>query len=193
MINYEESKITQLLPERFANDPEVKAIAFSISNVIQKLLQYAINTGVYAQIDALPEEAIDLLAVELRAQYYDQTLTIEQKRSIVKNALFWHERAGTPYALEELVATIFGSGSVKEWFEYGGEPYFFRVQTDATMTEENISKFETVIKKAKNARSHMEALEIARSEESTVYVGGVFKQTIYAPEIREEGTDDVIL
>ena len=38
--------------------------------------------------------ALDYLAVEMRAMYYDQGADIETKRSIIKNTLKWYTQAG---------------------------------------------------------------------------------------------------
>lgn len=186
MVNYKESQITQILPENIKDFPEVKAISYAISIAIKKLADYAEKISVYAAVDEMPGKMLDLLAIELRAQYYDEKLPAEKKKTIVKNALLWHERAGTPYAVEEMVAAVFGTGEVKEWFEYGGNPYYFRIKTETSITEDSTRKLQEVMKRVKNIRSHMEAIEVTRNYMDNLYVAGIIKQTLRPTAIREE-------
>lgn len=79
--------------------------------------------------------------------------------------------AGTPAAVEELVAIVFGEGEVSEWFEYGGEPYWFKIRTNALLTEDMTTYFSEMIRRVKNTRSHIEAIEIHRTIEQTLYAG----------------------
>lgn len=186
MVNYKDSEIVQILPENIKNFPEVIALSYAISKAIKKLVDCTENISVYAAVDELPEKMLNLLAVELRAQYYDEKLSIEQKRTIVKSALLWHEHAGTPYAVEEMIKAVFGTGEVKEWFEYGGKPYYFRVETDTTITEESTRNFQNIMRRVKNTRSHMEAISVTRRSDENVYSAGVIKQTLRPVAIKEE-------
>ena len=162
MTNFEESEISQILPVSLKYLPEVKAISYAIGNAMGKLIQYSHLASVYAAIDILPEDILDLLATELRTQYYDSNMDIERKRDIIKKTLLWHDRAGTPSAVKELVEVIFGEGQITEWFEYGGNPYRFKIKTNALLTPNMSEEFSVIIRKVKNTRSHLEAIEIER-------------------------------
>lgn len=171
MINFEESEIAQILPGALKSLPEVKAISYAIKNAMGKLIAYSHRASVYATIDELPEDILDLLAVEMRSQYYEKDMRLEVKREILKKTLLWYCHAGTPGAVQELVETVFGIGEVKEWFDYGGDPYKFKVITDATSSYESIEEFEKIIKKVKNTRSHLDRVEFVRNQETAIYVG----------------------
>ncbi|RDY26746.1 phage tail protein, partial [Lachnotalea glycerini] len=122
MINLYDSQITDILPDNLKKNADNIAISYALSNQIKKALEYSKNTCVYACIDQLPHEILDLLALEFRTQYYNQNLSIDVKRILIKNTLPWYERAGTPSAVEELTAVVFGYGKEAEWYEYGGKP-----------------------------------------------------------------------
>lgn len=161
MVNYKDSEIVQILPENIKNFPEVIALSYAISKAIKKLVDCTKNISVYAAVDELPEKMLNLLAVELRAQYYDEKLSIEQKRTIVKNALLWHEHAGTPYAVEEMIKAVFGTGEVKEWFEYGGEPGHFKIQTvNQSIVNTKAAEFMRILEKVKRKSAHLDEIEL---------------------------------
>ena len=58
-----------------------------------------------------------------------------------------------------------------EKFEYGGKPYWFKIKTNAILTEDMNTFFSDMIRRVKNTRSHIEAIEIHRTIEQTIYAG----------------------
>ena len=189
LTNFEESEISQILPVSLKYLPEVKAISYAIGNAMGKLIQYSHLASVYAAIDILPEDILDLLATELRTQYYDSNMDIERKRDIIKKTLLWHDRARTPSAVKELVEVIFGEGQIAEWFEYGGNPYRFKIKTNALLTPNMSEEFSAIIRKVKNTRSHLEAIEIERRIDNEI-ICAVGQLGNYKPAAIIDGFED---
>ncbi|MFG6383495.1 MAG: phage tail protein [Lachnospiraceae bacterium] len=191
MISYYDGQLTDLLPQNIMKKPEVKALSYALQQACRLLYQYSQRLYLYFQLDKQPEEIIDLLASELRTQYYNNTLDLETKRSLVKNTLTWYMSAGTPAAVEELVTVVFGEGKVEEWFEYGGNPYHFKIKTNAMLTPEINAFFSTMIQYVKNTRSHLENIEIYRTIEQPIYSGGIqiglIHQAIIMDGVEKEG------
>lgn len=171
MIKYEEAEIISVLPPFIKENVDVQAISYAVRKGMERLISFSKSTALYANIDFLGEELLDLLALELRTQYYDEGVSLSTKRQLIKNTLIWYEKAGTPAAVGELVATVFGEGKVEEWFEYGGAPYRFRIITNATLTPEMNALFNQMVKQIKNARSHLESISIIRAIRQPVYAG----------------------
>lgn len=171
MIKLDKSQIAQILPEYLSERTEVKCLSFAINRAMQKFVNYCGNIGVFAMIDLAPDNVLDLLAAELRTQYYDPELSLDIKRALVRNTFIWYMNSGTPAAVEELVAVVFGEGEVKEWFDYGGQPYYFKIQTDTLLRENTLTHFRSMIKKVKNLRSHLESIEIYHTVEQCIYGG----------------------
>lgn len=171
MISYYDGQLTDIMPGNITGKPEIKALSYALQQACRLLYNYSQRLYIYSNLDSQPEEVVDLLASELRTQYYRDTLDLETKRQLVKTTLIWYTKAGTPEAVEELVSTVFGEGEVKEWFEYGGQPYWFRIQTDAILTENMTTYFSNMIRKVKNARSHIESIEIHRIIELQIFTG----------------------
>lgn len=171
MIDLENSQITQILPDILKNDAEVAAISYAIHMQMIDIIKYSKRISVYASVDELPEDIVDLLAVESRSQYYKEDLELSRKREIVKKTLLWYHKAGTPAAVQELMEAVFGEGEVIEWFDYGADPYKFKVKTNATMTPNINEEFSALIKQVKNARSHIDSIEIEREIDQALYCG----------------------
>ena len=167
-----DSNITDILPEVFTKDPDVIALGYAVNKAIHRLYGYCQNIGIYDSIDTLPEQVLDLLAIELRTQYYDDTFSIEIKRSLIKNTLNWYMYAGTAASVSELVEAVFGSGRIEEWFQYGGEPYHFKIHTNnVAATDEMIQLAENLVSSVQNIRSYLEEIVVHVINSMTLYIG----------------------
>lgn len=188
MISLFDSNITSILPEVLSGKNEVIALGYAINKATQRMLSACEKISVYAAIDVATDEVLDLLAIELNTQYYDTSLNIDAKRRLIKGTLSWYMKAGTPAAIEELIQAVFGEGTVQEWFEYGGDPFYFKVKTNATLTPEISTLFSEMLQRVKNARSHIEAIEIHRTIEQEIMTG-VGQHSNYKPAAIIDGYD----
>ncbi len=171
MISYYDGQLTDIFPSNISRNEEVQALSYALQQGTRLLYRYSQRLYIYDNLDRQPEEVIDLLASELRTQYYRSDMDLETKRRLVKNTLIWYMSAGTPAAVEELVTNVFGSGEVQEWFEYGGKPYCFRVSTEVHMEPGSMAEFSRMIRKVKNTRSHLDALEFRRNLRQQLFSG----------------------
>lgn len=180
MIKLDESRITDLLPRHVSEDPQVQAFSYAIYMEKKRLMELADKTRTHAYIDQLPEDILDILAVELRAPYYEQGMELEVKRKIIKNTLIWHTKAGTPAAVQELIEAAFGSGRVEEWFDFTEPPFTrgtFDIITSEQMTSGMLQYFFSVVRRVKNTRSHLRRIVVRRELEGEWYVGAASFQT----------------
>ncbi len=171
MIKFSEGELLQMLPSQMKNDIDMICLSYAIKECLAKLLKYNISTRSVQFVDRAPEKVLDVLAVELRCPYYDETLDIETKRALIKNTMKWHSRAGTPAVVNELIDTLFDYGASEEWFDYGGKPYHFKVKTTDLLNADTLNKFQVLLKKSKNVRSHLDGVEIQREIHPKAYCG----------------------
>ena len=183
MVKLQDSTIDKLVPEWQSDLPEVQAIGYALSQSNQRILNLINQSMVYAGIDNLQEKVLDVLAVELRAQFYDEKMELSKKREIIKNTLYLHGKAGTVSAVEEMVEYVFGGGKVTEWFDYEGEPFHFKVSTTEILSGEKNETFTKLIKSMKNARSHLDLITTERTTESTIYLAAGETSHTIAPVI----------
>lgn len=174
MIDIQSIKLIDLVPPNLRSDETVKAAAESIDKELMMINEHIPKLVLLYMIDHLDDEWVDELAWEYHVDFYDPTLPIEQKRELVKYAIPWHRRKGTPSAVEELIATVFGSGQVVEWFEYDGRPYRFKVVTsDPAATNERAQEFIKAINSVKNTRSWLDKVEISTSDNMNLRFAGI--------------------
>ena len=121
MISLYDGQITDLLGPNYRQDTEVQCLSHAIREGMRVLLNYKDRALVFADIDHMQEDALDLLATELRAQYYDTSYTIEVKRDLVKQAVRWFQVAGTKAAVEEVVRVRRGSVLLQNHYERAGQ------------------------------------------------------------------------
>ena len=83
--------------------------------------------AIFQNINKLDEDLLDILAADCKVDWYDYDADIETKRrQIMTN---WHvrERLGTVGAVETAIQSVWPNSIVEEWFEYDGDPGYFRV------------------------------------------------------------------
>lgn len=171
MINLKNGGLADISP--FRGEPCSEAFSYAIKKMMQFILEKADSTRTYSIIDSLPDEILDLLAIELRTMYYDENLDIEIKRNIIKNTLAWYAKAGTPAAVEELIQVIFGDGKTIEWFDFAEPPYTpgtFDIITNASLTADRMESMLGIIDRVKNSRSHLRRIVIERELHSGVAI-----------------------
>lgn len=163
MIKLTDARLTDALPTTLAEQPWVQALAEASRKMRRRVMAYADRTRLFCDIDEASEEALDALAVELQTPLYKNDYPLAVKRQIVKNSMLYYIRSGTRGAVEELLADIYQGAEVEEWFEYGGEPNYFRVAIDISRTtvpvaEMTPAELESWLYSVKRASSALESL-----------------------------------
>ena len=163
MIKLTDARLTDALPKILAEQPWVQALAEASRKMRRRVMAYADRTRLFCDIDEASEEALDALAVELQTPLYKNDYPLTVKRQIVKNSMLYYIRSGTRGAVEELLADIYQGAEVEEWFEYGGEPNYFRVAIDISRTtvpvaEMTPAELESWLYSVKRASSALESL-----------------------------------
>lgn len=152
---------TNSLPPALKNDPDMMALAQTISAQLQTTAAEVRKNIIYARIDELDEATLDVLAYDLHVDWYDYSYPIEVKRRTIRDSIQVHRRLGTKYAVEKALGAVYPGTKVEEWFEYGGDPYKFRVvigATEAGITADRQAAVLDRVRFYKNLRSHLEAI-----------------------------------
>lgn len=174
------------------NDPTTVAMCAALNPQFKQLANETKSILIYSRIDDLDESVVDELAWQMHVDWYNASLDIETKRKLVKNSLKWHKKKGTPEAVEEIATTVFGRSKLEEWFEYGGEPFFFRMNIEVSKqgaSQENLILLEQLINAYKNKRSWIEVINIFLTSNAPIYFGSCINSgeeiTIYPWSIQE--------
>ena len=169
MIELKGSRFTQILPQNLSSQTRTRALAYAIGRQVDKLLVLADRMVIWAGLDRVPEELLDYLAAELRTPAYRADYAVEVKRTLVRQSLLFYATMGTPGAVDRLIQSIFGSGQIQEWFEYGGEPHHFRATVGAsglTITPEGLEELRRVLASVKRLSSWLDSIATVTPMES---------------------------
>jgi phage tail P2-like protein len=86
-----------------------------------------------------------------------------ERRELLKNSIKLHKFRGTKYALIRVLNILGLNGTVQEWFDYGGEPYHFKIGIDMNnkaFDSETESSLIELIEANKNVRSKLEKMTV---------------------------------
>lgn len=150
--------LMSVLPAPLENDDGMRVLAETAAGAMNELWGYVDLPIIYARIDDMSETMLDILAKDFKVDWYNYDFTIDSKRIIIKDSFFVHRHLGTKAAFVRALSDIFPASTVEEWFEYGGEPFIFRVILNETYSHEPIllnSIIDTILY-YKSMRSHME-------------------------------------
>lgn len=157
MIDLKNVSLLDLQTAYMKQDPTTQGLCAALQPIFTQLANEVKACLIFSMVDELEDDILDELAWQMHVDWYDANAETEAKRKIIKTAFKIHRLRGTPYAVEEVVKAYFSEAEIKEWFEYGGDPYMFRVIVDSSaMTPELESRFTLAVNAAKNLRSHME-------------------------------------
>lgn len=175
-----EVTLLELLPENLRNDPDIIAASQVVDTKFQALASSIKNCLTIADIDNASSEVVDNLAGEMNIDFYDQTLSLDKRRALVRNGYLYKYRKGTANVVKQIVTNAFDQTALKEWFEYGGKPFHFKIITEANLpSESKIADLVNAINSVTNARSTLESIEVTKRTELKGYYGFGIQQTSY--------------
>lgn len=160
-----DARIVDGLPRIVAQQAWVSALSGAVGEMHQKTLEYIDGSQIYTLVDSAEESVLDAIAVNWKIDWYDTEYNIEQKRRIVKTAMKIRRTMGTVGALKAQADAIYPGTTLEEWFNWGGEPGWFRLYVDVTTTGEgntidldNQAETERRLTMAKRFSAHLESM-----------------------------------
>jgi len=128
---------------------------------------------------------LPFLAYSFGVDFWDEDLSESEKRALIQKSLKLHRHKGTLWAIEQVFEALNIKASVKEWFDYDGEPYHFKLDlslTDREITPKLIEKLKHYVNIFKNVRSILDELILSYLQSQNVVVGsgGVGEASTYS-------------
>ena len=149
------------LPHVLRQDANMLALADSIATVLSAQWDEIDLLRIYQRIDELDEELLDILAYDFKVDWWDGNYSLEEKRRTLKDSWRVHKTLGTKAAVETAISAIYPETKVAEWFEYGGEPYHFKLYIDVSHEDIHSERHRRVLERMnfyKNLRSHLDSI-----------------------------------
>ena len=150
------------LPPALRSDPSVVALSEALAELLAARPAEIDRLLIYPAIDTLDEPLLDILARDFKVDWWDPEYSLEEKRRTLKDSWRVHRLLGTRAAVETAISAIYPHTQVLEWFEYGGEPYHFRLTVRLSENGWDYGKHLQLIEKLqfyKNLRSHRDAIK----------------------------------
>ena len=113
--------------------------------------------------DTCPAHLLPWLAWALDVAQWQSDWPEATQRAAIKASIRVHDTQGTAQALKDAVAAIWGDSAVSEWFDYGGQPYHFRVDLTvlrAGLDASTWANLDAMIYEAANARSKLDSISV---------------------------------
>ena len=165
-------ELRRLLPAWMQADAADIALAAGVDAAVRRTAPDLDLLSVWQALDSLPEAVLDELAWSLDVGWYDSGAPHGVKADLVRQSDLVHAKLGTVAAVESVIRSYFGSGRVKEWPEYAGEPHHFKVySTNPDLVYERYTQFLSMLAKTKRLSSKLDAIEIGITGEGTVRAG----------------------
>ena len=95
-----------LLPESIKNDSVIQAAANSLDGEVQAVNQILDVPALLSRIDELPNEVLEHLAWQFHVDFWDQDLSLELKRNLIRDSIAWHKYKGTPWAVRAVLDRV---------------------------------------------------------------------------------------
>lgn len=171
-MKLEQTELLKLLPSFMRGDRANKGLAAGASAVLKDVAAKTKLLSTWSQIDSMTSTQLDELAWELNIEWYKSTADLQTKRAIIKNSDKVHAKLGTKWAVERIITDAFGEGVVREWWEYGGEPYHFKVlSTNPGLVNEHHEEFLKMLEIVKRKSAWLDAVIISLTGEMELFVG----------------------
>ncbi len=178
MSKLNDVQLKSIAPPSISHDENIQALCDTIDIKLREIIEATRLVLLLPRLDELPEEIVDELAWQYHVDFYNNRLPLDRKHTLVRQAIDDHRIKGTPAAVERVVTAAFQSGKVIEWFEYGGEPYHFKV----TLIKEPLTDIRTIdglvdaIYQVKNTRSWLDGVSFYREIFGGIYFGSCVSQ-----------------
>ncbi|WP_294963823.1 phage tail protein I [Sulfurimonas sp.] len=132
------------------------------------------------------EKYLPFLAYAFKVDFWDESLSIDNKRALITKSLELHKIKGTTGAVKKVFEALNMKATIKKWFEYEGEPYHFKIDLsveDRPITPDMIEELEKYVGLFKNVRSILDETDVIATSKGTlkICIGAISEVTEIAP------------
>lgn len=177
-MQIQKPKLSEIMPPSLQSDERLMALAKALDFELEKLSAECELVLHLPRLNELPHEILDHLAHQYHVDFYSSDYSLQMKRQMLRETFYLHRIKGTPAAVEKFLSAIMKNPVVEEFFEYAGEPYYFRIKTGGLFLEiDSEEEFLRLINHAKNLRSWLESItfDLTIEESHLLSVAGIIQ------------------
>jgi phage tail P2-like protein len=170
-----------IVPSSIRDDPQVIAACEAIDQELQEIAAEIPSILFWPFVDEQVPPLLDILAWELHVDVWEGwegDLDIETKIQLINQSIDFHRHKGTRYAVDQILKTVFKQGTVSEWFEYSGRPYFFRILFEDDISGTQWNTVLDAVYAMKNVRSWLDAFLKVRKQVQQLWHSQVLIQAV---------------
>lgn len=179
-------KVQDILPSNLKKDPNIFALSEACNPLFSYLKENAKAGSIFANLDDLPGEILDHIALQLAVNPWRDSWTRELKLSAIKASTEVKRRKGTMYAINLALTALGSRAKFIEWYNQTpqGTPGTFKIYvTDipgASTTQESQEDLRIAIDNAKPASRHYDLI-IENSYNGNIYISlALLRPVIFA-------------
>lgn len=166
MIDFD---VKTIVPRFIMKDRNGYAIAKAIEKALRIFCDVCMDgADAVTNIDRMPEWRLNEYAWEYGIVWYDSTTSVDEKRKQIKYASSVFRMLGTKAGVLDAVEGVFGEGMIQEWFQYGGQPFHYKVYvTDDSAVYDRRNEFMRILGYVQNIRSVLDSVEVRGTDSAT--------------------------
>ena len=167
---YDVTNIRDLAPSILRDDKQYKIVLTVIDALISKHIVANIEYLEFLErIDTMEEKEIDLVAKELSVDFYDFSMSIEEKRKACKLSFQIHSIKGTNKAIQDVLNIFYEKANILEFPEFNGDNGTFKIEIMGT-TKNNLDIMIDRVEKTKKKSQHLTGITFKNNSVSPLYV-----------------------
>lgn len=153
-------ELSTLFPRFLLADKNGYALACAMLRAAE-IMQETVDAGIarVQDVNAMPDWRLDEMAWELGC-LYDYSASVDIKREWIRQSTPFAAMTGTPQAIYNYLSGFFERVELEENWQYGGEPYHFRVTVSGEWNVWNEAWAISAADKAKNVRSILDDIAV---------------------------------
>lgn len=156
------------------DDERITVCASVIAQEFMELYEDNDILAIYARIDELDEPLLDILAYDFKIDWWNKSFSLDEKRETMKACWRVRRKLGVPGAINLSLSAFYNNAEVKEWWEYGGNPFYYKLHIDSGEVLPDADKLEQAVAGAKyykNTRSILQGVEVDVKKKFKTYIG----------------------
>ena len=162
----------KMLPAFMKQDKFDKLLSEAMSNFFQKISVEMERCVILGYIDNLNEAELDQLATDWNVFWYLKSASLDIKRQLIKDAQLVFNRLGTVWAVERVMNNYLPESELKEWFDYNGNPHYFKFVTNNTdILQTDIDAFLFILEQIKRKSQWLEGIILELRAKGTMFPG----------------------
>lgn len=145
---------TSLIP--LFEKAELHSIDLTAEKIIDNLNEEVQAFRTLANPLLCDEKYLPFLAYAYKVDFWDDNISVDKKRLLIKESILLHQKKGTLWALERVLEILEVKADISEWFNYGGDPYYFKIKLSIEQEFPHLNQLQKIIDVYKNVRSLFE-------------------------------------